>query len=84
MLVEIVDEAVVLFFVCKKPGPVGSFIEDLISILLALPTEYRIFVIGDFNSSIIAQKSSNAYWPMTTNSSPSAVTFCCAHIMEVY
>ena len=57
MLMEIVDEAVVLFFVCKKPGPVGSFIEDLISILLALPTEYRIFVIGDFNSDQLLHKN---------------------------
>ena len=47
VLMEIVDEAVVLFFVWKKPGPVGSFIEDLIRILLVLPTEYRIFFIGD-------------------------------------
>ena len=57
MLMEIVDEAAVLFFVWKKPGPVGSFIEDLISILLVLPTEYRIFFIGDFNSDQLLHKN---------------------------
>ena len=46
---EIDDETVILVVVYRKPGPVELFIQDLIGILLELPTECRTFVIGDFN-----------------------------------
>ena len=46
---EISDKTVILVLVYRKPGPAGSFIQDRIGILLELPTEYRTFVIGDFN-----------------------------------
>ena len=49
MLMEIDGETVILGLVHRKPGPAGSFIQDLICILLELPTEYRTFVIRDFN-----------------------------------
>ena len=49
VLKEIDDETVILVVVYRRPGPVGLFIQDLIDILLELPTECRTFSIGDFN-----------------------------------
>ena len=45
MFIEIGDETVILVLVYRKPGALGSFIQDLIGILLEVPTEYRTFVI---------------------------------------
>ena len=38
-----------LLLAYRKPGPVGLFMQDFIGTLLGLPTEYRTFVIKDFN-----------------------------------
>ena len=39
VLLEIADESVILVLVYRKPGPAGTFIQDLIGIHLELPTE---------------------------------------------
>ena len=50
---EIGDETVVLVVIYRKPGPVGSFIQNLIGILLELLTKYRTFVNADFNLDLL-------------------------------
>ena len=46
---EIGDETVFLILVYREPDLVESIIQDLIGILVELPTEYRPFVFGDYN-----------------------------------
>ena len=69
---EISDKTVILVLVYRKPGPAGSFIQDRIGILLELPTEYRTFVIGDFNLDQLLYENILMFHGLF-------VTFCCIY-----
>ena len=49
VLVDIDNERILVVLVYCVPGPLGTFINDLIEQLNNLPTRYRTVVIGDFN-----------------------------------
>ena len=49
VLVDIDNERILVVLVYRAPGPLGTFINDLIEQLNNLPTRYRTVVIGDFN-----------------------------------
>ena len=49
MFVEIEKETILLVMVYRQPGPLGTFINDLISMINELPTQYRTLIVGDFN-----------------------------------
>ena len=45
VVLNIKNEIVLLVLVYRKPGPVGCFVEDILDVLLQLPTEYRTLII---------------------------------------
>ena len=49
MVMEINDESVLVVLVYRIPGPLGTFINDLIQTVSELPTQHRILIMGDFN-----------------------------------
>ena len=38
-----------LVIVYRMPGPLGSFIDDFISLINELPTQHRMLIADDFN-----------------------------------
>ena len=49
IVLEIEKETIVLVIVYRMPGPLGSFIDDFISLINELPTQHRMLIVGDFN-----------------------------------
>ena len=49
VLLEIGNDTVLLVLVYRMPGPLGTFIDDLIQMVSELPTQHRILITGDFN-----------------------------------
>ena len=50
VLLKICDEMILVIIVYRKPGSIGSFLEDLSQVINEfLPKEYRILLVGDFN-----------------------------------
>ena len=49
IVLEIERETILLVIVYHMPGPLGSFIEDFISLIIALPTQHRMLIVGDIN-----------------------------------
>ena len=48
VVLEIEEETVLLVIVYRMPRPLGSFIDDFISLINELPT-HRMLIVGDFN-----------------------------------
>ena len=48
-MLEIERETIFLLMVYRMPGPLGSFIDDFISLINELPTQHRLLITGDFN-----------------------------------
>ena len=46
---EIERKTILLVIVYRMLGPLGSFIEDVISLISELPTQHRMLIVGDFN-----------------------------------
>ena len=49
IVLEIEKETTLLVIVYCMPGPLGSFIDDFISLINEMPTQHRVLVVGDFN-----------------------------------
>ena len=49
MVMEINGESVLVVLVYRMPGPLGTFIADLIQIVSEFPTQHRTLIMGDFN-----------------------------------
>ena len=49
IVLEIEKETILLIIVYCIPGPIGSFIDDFISMINELPTQHRMFIVSDFN-----------------------------------
>ena len=49
IVLEIEKETILLIIVYCMPGPIGSFIDDFISMINKLPTQHRMFIVSDFN-----------------------------------
>ena len=50
ILIKVEDEHILLILVYRPPGPIDTFIQELIDELGRLPTvEYRTLIVGDFN-----------------------------------
>ena len=49
IVLEIEMETTLLAIVYCMPGPLGSFIDDFISLINEMPTQHRMLVVGDFN-----------------------------------
>ena len=49
IVLEIERETIVLVIMYYMPGPLGSFIDDFISLINELPTQHRMLIVGDFN-----------------------------------
>ena len=48
-MLEIERETILLLMVYRMPGPLGSFIDDFISLINELPMQHRMLIVGDFN-----------------------------------
>ena len=46
---EIKKETLLLVIVYRVPGPLGTFIGDLILLISELPTQRRVLIVGNFN-----------------------------------
>ena len=49
VVLEIERETILLVIVYHMPSPLGSFMDDFISLINELPTQHRMLVVGDFN-----------------------------------
>ena len=49
IVLEIERETILLVIMYYMPGPLGSFIDDFISLINELPTQHRMLIVGDFN-----------------------------------
>ena len=49
VVLEIEKETILSIVVYCMPGPLGSFIDDLILLINELPTQHRMLIVGDFN-----------------------------------
>ena len=49
IVLEIERETIVLVIMHCMPGPLGSFIDDFISLINELPAQHRMLIAGDFN-----------------------------------
>ena len=49
IVLEIEREIILLVIVYRMPGSLGSFIDNLISLINELPTQHRMLIVGDFN-----------------------------------
>ena len=49
IVLEIERETIVLVIMYYMPGPLGSFIDDFISLINELPAQHRMLIAGDFN-----------------------------------
>ena len=49
IVLEIEKETILLATVYRMPGPLGSFIDDFISLVNELPTQHRMWIIEDIN-----------------------------------
>ena len=49
IVLEIERDTILLAMVYRMPGPLGSFIDDFISLINELPTQHRLLITGDFN-----------------------------------
>ena len=66
VLIEIENEYVLLVLLYRKPGPIGTFIEDLIEQLSELPTEHRTIILGDFNLDLMLRENVDKFAPLVT------------------
>ena len=66
VLVEIEQEHVLVVVVYRAPGPLGTFIDDLIEELNDLPTGYRTLVVGDFNLDQMLIENEEKFNPIIT------------------
>ena len=48
IVLEIERETILLVIMYYMPGPLGSFIDDFISLINELPTQHRMLIAGDF------------------------------------
>ena len=46
---EIKKETLLLVIVYRVPGPLGTFIADLMLLISELPTQRRVLIVGNFN-----------------------------------
>ena len=68
VLFEIENECVLVVLVYRAPGPLGTFINDLIEQLNNLPTrEHRTVLIGDFNFDQMLPKNEEKFNPISNN-----------------
>ena len=49
IVLEIEKETILLVIVYRMRGPLGSFIDGFISMIIELPTQHRMLVVGDLN-----------------------------------
>ena len=49
IVLEIEKETILLVIVYRMPGPLGSFIDGFISMIIKLSTQHRMLVVGDLN-----------------------------------
>ena len=49
IVLKIEKETILLVIVYCMPRPLGSFIDDFISLINELPTQHRMLIVGDFN-----------------------------------
>ena len=67
VLVEIEKELVLIVLLYRAPGPLGTFINDLIEELDDLPTtEYKTLVVGDFNLDQMLIENEEKFNPIIT------------------
>ena len=48
IVLEIERETILLVIMYYMPGPLGSFIDNFISLINELPTQHRMLIAGDF------------------------------------
>ena len=46
---EIQKGTILLVIVYRVAGPLGSFIDDFVSLINELPEQHRVLIVGDFN-----------------------------------
>ena len=49
IVLEIEKDTILLVIVYRMPAPLGSFIDDFISLIIELPTQHMMLIVGDFN-----------------------------------
>ena len=49
VVLEIEKETILLVIVYRMSSPLGSFIDDFISLIIEVPTQHRMLIVGDFN-----------------------------------
>ena len=49
IVLEIERETILLVIMYYMPGPLGSFIDDFISLINELPTQHRMLIVGDLD-----------------------------------
>ena len=66
VLIEIENEYVLLVLLYRKPGPIGTFIQDLIEQLSEFPTQHRTLIVGDFNLDQMLSENVQKVGPLVT------------------
>ena len=64
VLVEIRNECILIVLVYRTPGPLGTFINDLIEQLRDLPTQHRVIILGDFNADQMLPANEETFVPL--------------------
>ena len=82
IVLEIERETILLLMVYRMPGPLGSFIDDFISLINELPMQHRMLIVGDFNLDQMLPKHVAKVNPLIQNFNLSQCSQCSTHIHE--
>ncbi len=66
VLMDICNETVLVVLLYRPPGPIGTFIMDLMTQVSILPTQYRILILGDFNLDQLLDQNVGRIHPILT------------------
>ena len=65
LVIKVEDEHILLILVYRPPGPIDTFIYELIQQLSMLPTDkYRTMVVGDFNLDKLLRENIDRIQPL--------------------
>ena len=64
VVLEIRNYRILVVLVYRMPGPLGTFIDDLIQLISELPTQHRMQIVGDFNLDQMLTENVTKLYPL--------------------
>ena len=80
IVLETERETILLLMVYRMPGPLGSFIDDCISLINELPMQHRMLIVGDLDLDQMLPKHVAKVNPLIQNFNLSQCSQCSTHI----